>query len=106
MPTVPLPEQPSLDQLRNQARELQRAIAAGDAATLAHAAEHSPSGDASTLSRAQLVIARHYGFASWPRLRCHLRAVQRYSRAASCRTIRRSPGAASTRRPPRLTWQP
>ncbi len=81
MPTVPLPEQPSLDQLRNQARELQRAIAAGDAAAPAHAAEHSPSGDASTLSRAQLVIARHYGFASWPRLRRHLRAVQRYSRA-------------------------
>jgi hypothetical protein len=81
MPTAPLPDQPSLDQLRNQARELQRALRSGDAAALAHAAEHNPSGDASTLSRAQLVIARHYGFASWPRLSRHVRAVQRYSRA-------------------------
>jgi ankyrin repeat protein len=81
MPTVPLPEQPSLDQLRNQARELQRAVRSGDAAALAHAAEHYPSGDASALSRAQLVIARHYGFGSWPRLSRHVRAVQRYSRA-------------------------
>ena len=81
MPTVPLPDQPSLDQLRNQARELQRAVRAGDAAALAHAAEHYPSGDASALSRAQLVIARHYGFASWPRLSRHVRAVQRYARA-------------------------
>jgi hypothetical protein len=81
MPTVPLPDQPSLEQLRNQARELQRAVRAGDAAALAHAAEHYPSGDASTLSRAQLVIARHYGFASWPRLNRHVRVVERYARA-------------------------
>ena len=83
MPTVPLPEQPSLDQLRNRARELQRAVRSGDPAARAHVAEHYPDaapGDEFTLSRAQLVLARHYGFPSWARLRRHLDVVAQYSR--------------------------
>jgi Ankyrin repeats (many copies) len=82
MPTIPLPDEPSLEQLRNQARELQRALAAGQGAALALAAEHHPAGPRapSSLSAAQLIVARQYGLASWPRLRQHVETVHRYSR--------------------------
>jgi ankyrin repeat protein len=85
MPTIPLPQDPDLGQLRNQARELRRAVLAGDQAALALTAEFRPdltgqaasAGAAGTfpLSAAQLVIARRYGFASWPRLRRHIEVV-------------------------------
>ena len=86
MPTVSLPAQPSIDQLRNQARELQRAVRSGDGDVIAHASEHYPgltAADAPVfpLSRAQLVIARHYGFASWARLSSYVQVVAQYSRA-------------------------
>jgi ankyrin repeat protein len=58
---VPLPEQPSLEQLRNQAKDLRRA-----------------SGVA--LWEAQLRVARRYGFASWARLKRHVELLIRYSR--------------------------
>jgi ankyrin repeat protein len=64
MPT--LPEQPDLDQLRHQARELLRAAQAGDADAVARI--HAVS-DRLTLAAAQLALAREYGFASWPRLK-------------------------------------
>jgi hypothetical protein len=84
MPTIPLPGEPSLEQLRHQAKDLQRAIRAGDPAALAQAAEHypgvPPAAAGFPLSAAQLVIARRHGFGSWPRLRGHVEIVQRYSR--------------------------
>ena len=64
MPDVPageLPDQPSLEQLRKQAKDLRRAEGIG-------------------LSAAQLVVARRYGFASWTRLKRHVEVVTRYSR--------------------------
>jgi ankyrin repeat protein len=61
MPTVPLPDDPSLVQLRKQAKELRDATR-------------------STLAEAQLALARRYGFASWPRLKHHLEVVDRYRR--------------------------
>ena len=33
------------------------------------------------LADAQLVVARAYGFASWPKLHAHLDVVERYSRS-------------------------
>jgi hypothetical protein len=80
--TVRLPDQPSFDQLRNLARDLQRAVRAGDAAAIAHAAEHSAPGEPATfrLAAAQLVIARHYGFPSWARLKRHLETLAEYTR--------------------------
>src|SRR5262245_28662974 len=56
-----LPERPSLDQLRKQAKELQSAEGL------------------STLAQAQLELARRYGFASWPKLKL----------AVDSRTLRR-----------------
>jgi hypothetical protein len=71
MSTIPLPERPSIEHLRKQAKALRRDVLAGAADALALVAGHHPSRtrDTFTLDDAQLVIARRYGFASWPRLR-------------------------------------
>ena len=78
MPTTSLRTDPDLGQLRKKARELQRAVRAGDPDALALVAEFHPDAPPSAafpLSAAQLVLARHYGFASWPRLRRHVEIV-------------------------------
>jgi hypothetical protein len=75
MPTVPLPARPSLEQLKKQARLLQRAVRSGHPKAVALVAEHQPRGaalDPFSLDSAQFVLARSYGFASWPKLRQHL----------------------------------
>lgn len=68
----PLPVNPSITQLKKQARELQRAIRNGDAQAAARVAASHPSPpptfDRITLRDAQLVIAREYGFAGWHEL--------------------------------------
>ncbi len=82
MPILDLPEDPDLDQLRTQARELQRAARAGDADALAAVAEFHPDPTAGShwpLSAAQLVTARRYGFPSWPALVHHLEVVTEHS---------------------------
>ena len=66
-PVVPLPDDPNLEQLKKQAKDLQREVRASD----------DPSFQ---LSAAQFAIARRYGFASWPRLVRHLEVVERYTR--------------------------
>jgi hypothetical protein len=87
VPAVPLPEEPSFEQLRKQAKDLRRAVRAGDPASLAEVAEHHPgwlgsgtAADPFPLRAAQLIVARRYGFASWARLKRHLEVVARYSR--------------------------
>jgi hypothetical protein len=70
MSTVPLPERPSLEHLRKQAKALRRNVLVGAEDALALVAEHHPDAQAMfTLDAAQLVIARRYGFPSWARLR-------------------------------------
>lgn len=71
-----LPSRPHLDQLRKQAKDLLAAWRAGDAEALSALREHHPehgvpSGDLQ-LADAQLVTARRYGFASWPRLKAEV----------------------------------
>lgn len=83
MPTLSLPDRPNLGSFRRQARALQRAVRAGDSAGLARVAQHHPGGapvDPATfpLAAAQLVVAREYGFASWPRLRRYVHLVADY----------------------------
>src|SRR5690349_6987223 len=82
-----LPSEPSLQQLRHQARDLQRAVCRGDQDALAEVAGRHPDGRpdgaaaaAFPLSAAQLVVARRYDFPSWVRLRRYVEVVQRYSR--------------------------
>ena len=66
-----LPVRPDLDQLKHQAKDLLRAIHAGDATALAEVREHHPapvSPSAIKLADAQLVLARSYQASSWSRL--------------------------------------
>lgn len=62
-----LPARPHADHLRRQARDLLRALQAQDAAAWARAEPYRLARPPK-LAGAQLVIAREYGFASWPRL--------------------------------------
>jgi hypothetical protein len=68
-----LPPNPSLDHLKYQARNLQRAYAAGDGEAIARIEKHLPdySGELK-LTKAQTIIAREYGFDSWAKLRTHI----------------------------------
>jgi ankyrin repeat protein len=78
-----LPRDPSLQHLKNQAKTLQRQAVAGNPEATALVRElHPTAPDPAQLKRtdAQLVVARSYGFPSWPRLREHLEMVDRYAR--------------------------
>jgi ankyrin repeat protein len=69
-----LPQEPSLEQLRKQAKELRRA-------------------EGIALSAAQLMVARRYGFASWTRLKRHVEVVTRFSRFPERMTADGGPAA-------------
>src|SRR5262245_10649948 len=61
-----LPERPSLDSLRKQAKKLARDVAAGDPAAIARVRAHLPRVEPSLSQRnAQLVVAREYGYPGW-----------------------------------------
>lgn len=71
MPVRNLPVRPDLDQLKHQAKDLLRALRAGEPDALALMAEFHPDRPASTRARladAQLAVARSYRTPSWPRL--------------------------------------
>src|SRR5262245_58401502 len=77
MPTQPLPDGADLAHLKNQARDLLQQVRRADAAALARLREFHPHYHrlvqrAVKLADAQLVIARSYGFPSWPKLKSHL----------------------------------
>src|SRR5579863_8240722 len=55
---IPLPDQPNLRHLKDQAKALKK------------------SGEAASLAEAQLSIARLYGFASWPKLKAHVDSLE------------------------------
>lgn len=84
MPTRTLPRRPSLEHLRNEARELQRGVRRSDPAALELAHEFHPRyqerADDFRLSDAQLAIARSYGHASWPKLKAYVENVTHYAR--------------------------
>src|SRR5213596_2824268 len=86
MPAQPLPKNPSLENLRKQAKSLRKSALAKDADALGRVREFHPRVDEAeirfSLADAQLVIARSYGFASWSKLKEHLDVVQEYSWSA------------------------
>lgn len=76
MPVRRLPVCPDLDQLKQQAQDLLRAILAGDDGAIAELREFHPDPmdpSATRLADAQLVLARSYEASSWTRL---VQAVQ------------------------------
>lgn len=74
LPTRTLPLRPDLDQLKRQAKELLEAFRAAEPEAIAEVTGHYHHADKATfaLHDAQLVIARAYGFESWPKLRAYV----------------------------------
>ncbi|HEX5218795.1 MAG TPA: ankyrin repeat domain-containing protein [Verrucomicrobiae bacterium] len=88
-----LPSRPSLEQLRNQAKDLRKQFVAGEAAAVQRVRQFHPDFAGSSpksneplspsdereksfrLHDAQSVIAREYGFANWPRLKEHVESI-------------------------------
>ena len=71
MPVRRLPVRPDSEQLHRQAKELLRAIRAGDANAIAELREHHPESidpASAKLADAQLALARSYQASSWTRL--------------------------------------
>lgn len=95
-----LPQDPDLDQLKTQARELLNAFRSDDADALKAFAAHPRTIDPSTakLTDAQLVIARSYGCSSWPVLRREVNrhrlrsAIWRSDRAAAAKVLKQDGG--------------
>jgi len=77
IPTRRLPEQPSLEQLRNQAKDLLQAYRAGEPAAVAEVQrfERYPDPLQFALNGAQRVLARAYGYESWPKLKAFVDGV-------------------------------
>src|SRR5262245_45506911 len=70
-PTRRLPKHPNLEQPQKQAKELLEHYRSGDSAAIAeiHKFERSPDPSTFALNDAQLVLARAYGYESWPKLK-------------------------------------
>jgi hypothetical protein len=97
-----LPDQPSLEQLRKQAKDLRRAALADGPEATAEIALRCPgapqrSPDGLPLRTAQLAVARRYGFESWTRLKRHVEVVTRYSRFPERMTADSGPADAFLR---------
>ena len=76
-PTRRMREHPDLEQLKRQAKELLGRFIAGEAEAAAEVIAHYRAADASkfALHDAQLVVARSYGFESWPKLKSYVDGV-------------------------------
>src|SRR5215468_1862604 len=76
-PTRVMREHPDLDQLKRQAKELLEAFRDGDTAASAEVGAYFEGADRAifALHDAQLVLARAYGFQSWPKLKAYVDGV-------------------------------
>jgi ankyrin repeat protein len=82
MSILSLPDDPSLEHLKKQAKALHHAMQSGDADAMARLRVSHPRADEITepsLSDAQLTLAREYGFASWPRLVERVSAIEQFA---------------------------
>ncbi len=77
-PTRTLPDKPSLAQLREQAKELLDSYLAGNDAAVTEVERFHRNPDPANfaLADAQRVLARAYGFSSWPSLENHVDGVK------------------------------
>ncbi|HMJ76095.1 MAG TPA: hypothetical protein VK507_08985, partial [Iamia sp.] len=88
MPTQPLRDHPDLDRMKATAKDLRDLVRAGADGAVATVREHHPRGAEVTadptgfrLADAQLTLARHHGFASWPKLKAHVELVHSLTRS-------------------------
>ncbi len=76
-----LPARPNLEQLKHQAKDLLKSLKSGEAIAHQRFEEHHPQPSKSatatrSLSDAQLVIAREYGFLTWAKLKQHVESIR------------------------------
>ena len=83
-----LPARPDLEQQKKLAKELLRAFNAGDATRSPAFAPSCPDKRSSTLTDAQFVLAREYGFASWRELKDRIEQL-------AAERVRRSSGSCT-----------
>ena len=91
MAIVPLPSNPNLERLKATAKDLRDLVRAGVDGAIEAVREHhprmaslhagSPEAVAFKLAAAQLTVARHHGFASWPKLVAHVESVHAFARS-------------------------
>src|SRR5688572_4251450 len=86
MPSKSLPSSPSLDHLKYQAKDLLAALKARNPEALSRIRELHPKFanrkqeaviTTFSLADAQLVVAREYGFETWPKLKRHIESLTR-----------------------------
>jgi hypothetical protein len=90
VPPRGLPGNANLEQLRNGAKAFQRAVRAGDPGAAELVREFHPRPPEPARFRradAQLVVARQFGFASWPKLKAHLELVAGYARSPHAQPV-------------------
>jgi hypothetical protein len=71
-----LPVRPSLEQLRKQAKELLQQVRSGVTSAVSRLQRYKPGSSKPILADSQYVIAREYGFESWPKLVQHIQRSQ------------------------------
>jgi len=91
VPTASLPDKPDIEQLKRRAKTLRDLVRAGADGAVDLVREHhprhaglvagSPGATGFALTDAQLTLARHHGFVSWPRLREHVALVNELTRS-------------------------
>ncbi|HEY3930029.1 MAG TPA: ankyrin repeat domain-containing protein [Candidatus Koribacter sp.] len=87
-----LPARPNLEHLKNQARTLLDEALASDASALARFSNAGVT-DTPKLADALHVIAREYGFETWPKLKAHVEAASEDPVEALASAIRANDGA-------------
>ena len=99
LPTRKLPPAPDLDQLKHQAKDLLKAYHAGEPAARDEVATfyRDPDPAAFALHDAQLVLARSYGYDSWPKLKSVVDGVTVKRLIAAVRANERSNSATMPR---------
>lgn len=75
MAITPLPEGANLENLKKRAKTLLKAVRAGDSRALDQVGPFFGDPRAISLTQAQLVIARRYGFSSWTKLKRHVEST-------------------------------
>src|SRR5690349_16001542 len=87
VPTRAMREHPDLEQLKRQSKELFEAFRAGEASAAAEVSAYYRDADPAkfALHDAQLVLARAYGFQSWPKLKAYVDGVTARSFQAAVR---------------------
>jgi hypothetical protein len=86
LPTRRLPKKPDLDQIRRQAKKLLHAFLAGEEAAVAEVNRFYRDAEATkfALHEAQLVMARAYGYDSWPKIKAYVDGVTVEATDAGC----------------------